>query len=305
MALKIAAPLIVFLACETIERLFNLAEYKDIYHAINGIIFAWLLLAIVRYLLTSQAEKETPEFAIAKLYNAKPVYPLITDNERRAACAEALYLIGETSVHHASISYVNSLEQLDLNNNDDIKEARLLMSTTWNIDCDRALRKTLRQLITSATSCADIPMKSIAAKERYMTFLQNQGLPFQDVDTCPITGYDLVRASWLARIGFSVGYIDEQEARDFLNIIGELIQQQYSSWEQLTASYLMMYLEWNGGLKGVLGGLLSGLVAKDRILGARILLEDAASPFRHHDFPLYTSCQAEIAACVGGAGRSR
>lgn len=81
MALKIVAPLIVFLGCETIERLFNLAEYKDIYHAFNGVIFAWLLLAIVHYFLTSQAEKETPEFAIAKLYNAKPVYPLITDNE--------------------------------------------------------------------------------------------------------------------------------------------------------------------------------------------------------------------------------
>lgn len=289
MAFKIAIPLIALLACEAIERQFTFAEGKSLYLIVNGLLIAWLLLAIARYFMNAHATKKMPEFAIAKLYNANPAYPLITDNERRAACAEALYLIGETSVHHASISYVNSLEQLDLNNEEDIKEARLLMSCAWNIDGDRALRKTLRQLITRATSRADITMKNIAAKERYIAFMQKQGLPFQNVDACSSTGFDLVRASWLARIGFSVGYIDELEARSFLNIIGGLIQQQYSSWEQLTASYLMMYLEWDRGLKNMPGSLLSRLVAKERILGARLLLEDEASPFRHHDFPPYAS----------------
>lgn len=289
MAFKIATPLIALLACETIERQLTLAEGESLYLIVNGLLMAWLLLAISRYFMNAHAKKKMPEFAIGKLYNANPAYPLRTDNERHAACAEALYLIGETSVHHASISYVNSLEQLDLSNEDDIKEARLLMSCAWNIDGDRALRKALCQLITRATSRADITMKNIAAKERYIAFLQKQGLPFQNVDACSITGYDLVRASWLARIGFSVGYIDELEARSFLNIIGGLIQQQYSSWEQLTASYLMMYLEWDCGLKNMPGSLLSRLVAKERILGARLLLEDEASPFRHYGFPPYAS----------------
>ncbi|BBT72008.1 MULTISPECIES: DUF1266 domain-containing protein [Enterobacteriaceae] len=286
---NIVTPLAVFFACEIAERQFNLFPSKSIYHTVYGLVLVWLLLAIILHFMTTRRSEQTTPFAIAKLYNTRPVYPLRTDNERLAACAEALFLISETANPHPSISYINSLEQLDLNNVEDIKDARLLMSSAWNIDGDRALRKMLNKLITRATSGANIPMATIAGKERYIAFLQHQGLPFQDIDACPITGFDLVRASCLVRIGFSVGYIDEQEARSFLNIVGELIARQFTSWEQLTASYLVMYLEWNGGVKGPLGVLLSWFGPRNRILGARLLLEDDASPFRRASFQPYAS----------------
>ncbi|EAN6008628.1 DUF1266 domain-containing protein [Salmonella enterica] len=99
------------------------------------------------------------------------------------------------------------------------------------------------------------------------------------MDSCPITGFDLVRASWLTRISFSLGYIDENETREYLNTIGGLIQQQFSSWEQLSASYLIMYLEWNGRLDGILGSVIKEYSAKERVQGTKALLEDSESSF--------------------------
>ncbi|WP_052284853.1 DUF1266 domain-containing protein [Kluyvera genomosp. 1] len=160
------------------------------------------------------------------------------------------------------------------------------MNASWDIDNDRKLRKAIRKLINHSIVSSHSYLNDVSAKERYIGYLQQQGLCFHNIDACPITGFDLVRASWLTRIGFSVGYIDEQEAREFLNIIGELIEQQFSSWEQLTVSYLVMYLEWNGAWKGALGMLRMPLVASNHFQGAKLLLGDNNSPFRTVAFPV-------------------
>lgn len=288
MSCSVIGSFFVFILFEVVQWQFKIISYKPAYHLIHTLLLVWVLFTIVRYIILAKSPEGPHDLTVDKLYNATPLYPLRSKNERRAACAESLYLIGETANSQTSISYINSLEQLDMNNREDVKEARLLMRTLWNIDSDRSLRKQLHQLMTSATACADISLATLATKERYITFLQRQGLPFQNIDACPMTGYDLVRASWLARMGFSVGYLEEQETRDFINTVGELIDQQYASWEQLTASYLIMYLEWNGGLKGILGGLAAHLAAKESVQGAKLLLEDNASPFRVNAFPLCT-----------------
>lgn len=286
MVRKIAWPIVILIIGGIAQARFHLINNHFIFHVFTWGLMAWAAFSLVLHVFASSRSKELPEFVIGQLYNTQPCYPLKSAGEQRAACAESLFLIGDTGRYPTSISYINSLEQLDLTNQEDIKEARLLMNTAWDIDNDRKLRKVIRKLINNSIDFSHFYLNSVAAKERYIDFLQQQGLPFQNVDACPITGFDLVRASWLTRIGFSVGYIDEREARGFLNIIGDLIQQQFSSWEQLTASYLIMYLEWNGAWKGALGVLRTPFVAKNHFQGAKLLLEDNNSPFRTFEFPV-------------------
>lgn len=280
MVRKIALPTIILVVGVIAQSKFNLIGNHLAFHIITGALMAWIVFSLLLHVRASYHHRDIPEFVISQLYNTQPCYPLTSPNEQRSACAESLFLIAETGRYSTSISYVNSLEQLDLNNLEDVKEARYLMSTSWDIDNDRKLRKIIRTLINNSIASSHSSLDAVAAKDRYIYFLQQQGLTFQNVDACPMTGFDLVRASWLTRIGFSIGYIDEQEAREFLNTIGELIQQQFSSWEQLTASYLIMYLEWNGAWKGALGVLRTGFVASHRFQGAKLLLEDNDSPFR-------------------------
>lgn len=283
---KIAWPVVILIIASVVQNKYDVIDNHFIFHILTWGLMAWAVFAVVRHASALYRSREVPEFVIDQLYNTQPCYPLKSAGEQRAACAESLCLIGDTGRFPASISYINSLEQLDLTNQDDIKEARLLMNASWDIDNDRKLRKAIRKLINHSVVSSHSYLNNVAAKERYIDFLQQQGLCFHNVDACPITGFDLVRASWLTRIGFSVGYIDEQEAREFLNIIGELIQQQFSSWEQLTVSYLVMYLEWNGAWKGALGVLRTPFVASNHFLGAKLLLEDNNSPFRTVEFPV-------------------
>lgn len=193
-----------------------------------------------------------------------------------------MYLITETSGNTVGSTYINSLEQLNINNAEIIKDAKLSLDVSWEIDNDKSLRKVLRKLIANAESCSTIHMDIIENKDRYIKYLQSYGLSFPHIDSIPVTGFDLVRASWLTRISFSIGYIDENETREYLNAIGELLQQQFTSWEQLSASYLIMYLEWNGQLNGILGSVME-YSAKERVLGTKTLLEDSESPF--HSLP--------------------
>lgn len=248
-----------------------------------GVLALYSLYELAKYLIILRGRKETPVFYISKLYNQNPIYSLNSDNEKRAAYSEALYLITETSAKTVGSTYINSLEQLDINNAEIIKDIKLSLDASWEIDSDKSLRKVLRKLIANAESCSTIYMGAIGDKDKYIKYLQSYGLSLPNFDSIPITGFDLVRASWLTRISFSIGYIDENETRENLNVIGEYLQQQFTSWEQLSASYLIMYLEWNGRLDGILGSVMKEYSAKERVLGTKALLEDHASPF--HTLP--------------------
>ncbi|WP_065355821.1 DUF1266 domain-containing protein [Kluyvera georgiana] len=275
-------PLIALIIFLFAQWQFNFVENKATFYIIVGILALYSLFELAKYLIILRGRKETPVFNISKLYNQNSIHSLNSDNEKRAAYSEALYLITETSGNTVGSTYINSLEQLNINNAEIIKDAKLSLDVSWEIDNDKSLRKVLRKLIANAESCSTIHMDIIENKDRYIKYLQSYGLSFPHIDSIPVTGFDLVRASWLTRISFSIGYIDENETREYLNAIGELLQQQFTSWEQLSASYLIMYLEWNGQLNGILGSVME-YSAKERVLGTKTLLEDSESPF--HSLP--------------------
>lgn len=275
-------PLIALIIFLFAQWQFNFVENKATFYIIVGILALYSLFELAKYLIILRGRKETPVFNISKLYNQNSIHSLNSDNEKRAAYSEALYLITETSGNTVGSTYINSLEQLNINNAEIIKDAKLSLDVSWEIDNDKSLRKVLRKLIANAESCSTIHMDIIENKDRYIKYLQSYGLSFPHIDSIPVTGFDLVRASWLTHISFSIGYIDENETREYLNAIGELLQQQFTSWEQLSASYLIMYLEWNGQLNGILGSVME-YSAKERVLGTKTLLEDSESPF--HSLP--------------------
>lgn len=283
MLVKKFRPLIALIIFGLAQWHFNFIESQATFYIIVGVLALYSLYELAKYLIILRGRKETPVFYISKLYNQNPIYSLNSDNEKRAAYSEALYLITETSAKTVGSTYINSLEQLDINNAEIIKDIKLSLDASWEIDSDKSLRKVLRKLIANAESCSTIYMGAIGDKDKYIKYLQSYGLSLPNFDSIPITGFDLVRASWLTRISFSIGYIDENETRENLNVIGEYLQQQFTSWEQLSASYLIMYLEWNGRLDGILGSVMKEYSAKERVLGTKALLEDHASPF--HSLP--------------------
>lgn len=279
MLIKKFRPFIALILFLFIQWQFNVIESQITIYTIVGILALYSLFELAKYLIILHGRKEIPVFNISRLYNSNPIYPLNSDNEKRAACSESLYLITETSSKKEGVTYTNSLEQLDMSNAEIIKDEKLFVEASWEINDDKSLRKVLRKLIANANSCSTIYLDAIENKDQYIKYIQSYDLSFSDIDSCPITGFDLVRASWLTRISFSLGYIDENETREYLNTIGGLIQQQFSSWEQLSASYLIMYLEWNGRLDGILGSVIKEYSAKERVQGTKALLEDSESPF--------------------------
>lgn len=284
MLVKKFRPLIALFIFLFAQWQFNFVESKATFYIIVGILVLYSLFELAKYIIILRGRKEIPVFNISKLYNQDPIHSLNLANEKRSAYSEALYLITETSGKTVGSTYINSLEQLNINNSEIIKDAKLSLDVSWEIDDDKSLRKILKKLITNAESCSTIHMDIIEDKDRYIKYLQSYGLSFPHIESIPVTGFDLVRASWLTRVSFSIGYIDENETREYLNTIGELLQQQFTSWEQLSASYLIMYLEWNGRLDGILGSVMKEYSAKERVLGTKALLEDSASPFHTLSF---------------------
>ncbi|MER3241280.1 hypothetical protein ABUJ53_22715, partial [Salmonella enterica subsp. enterica serovar Derby] len=93
MLIKKFRPFIALILFLFIQWQFNVIESQITIYTIVGILALYSLFELAKYLIILHGRKEIPVFNISKLYNSNPIYPLNSDNEKRAACSESLYLI--------------------------------------------------------------------------------------------------------------------------------------------------------------------------------------------------------------------
>ncbi|HDT6508491.1 TPA: DUF1266 domain-containing protein [Klebsiella aerogenes] len=263
---------------------FNFIGYQLAFYILMGILGAFAIYEILRFVVILRLRKQVPDLKLSYLTNLHPRYTLNSESERRAAMASALYLISETTTNGPSTSYVNSLETLDMENADLVKLNRLDIEAAWDISNGDAMREMINELIERAQTYEATSLQVLGKQERYQRYFAGYGLVLSDIESHPVTGFDIVRAAWMVRAGFSIGFLTEEAARGYLALIGELLAKQFVSWESLAVSYLVTYSEWNGGLQDDVGMTMKEYMLKERIIGVKLLLEDSDSPLRQAAF---------------------
>lgn len=85
----------------------------------------------------------------------------------------------------------------------------------------------------------------------YELWLQAQRLGFTKHAPTPlpstIVGWDLCRAAWIVRAGYTAGFISEEQAWPALEYGLKLARQYFANWRQLGDSYLAGHAYWSAG----------------------------------------------------------
>ncbi|MBK5145262.1 DUF1266 domain-containing protein [Budviciaceae bacterium BWR-B9] len=278
--------IIVFIIFLIAHYQYNFVDNDWAFYIVAGVLLIGSLWEISKFFLAQKLKRTEPEFDLSKMKNDTVNFQLITEGEIFAALAESFYMITETTGATGEC-YINSLETLDLDNKDAVKNLKYSIAASWDIENAKSAVSQIKALIHSAEEQPYLTLSDIkepAEIAAYSDYLSRYNLNVSLKGSESISIYNLIRASWLARSSFSCGYIDESQAREYLIKISGLIRQQTNSWEELAKSYLVMYLDWNGGLSGTIGHIMKDYMAKERILGAKLLLESINSPINGYSF---------------------
>lgn len=265
---------------------FGLVDDKIAFYIFLVVLGVGALWEMGKIFLTWKLKRTTPEFDLSKLQNPAPKFELRAPQERFSAAAESFYMVTETTGATGDC-YVNSLEILNVDDKEAKKILGYSMESSWDITSGATAMLQIDHLLTSATEGAHLTLADVHDKESlqrfrdYLSSYQSTALP-QGNEV--VTAFDLIRASWLARASFSCGHLTENEAQGYLATTGTLIQQQFSSWRELAASYLIGYLAWNGGLDDALSSVMKEYSAKERVLGVNLVLGNEASPIFNRPF---------------------
>ncbi|WMD18439.1 DUF1266 domain-containing protein [Achromobacter seleniivolatilans] len=282
-SVRLTLALVVFLIAHF---QFGLVDDKIAFYIFLVVLSVGALWEMGKIFLKWKLKRTIPEFDLSKLKNPAPKFALRAASERFSAAAESLYMVTETTGATGDC-YVNSLEILNFDDKEAKKILGYSMESSWDITSGATAMLQIDHLLTSATEGAHLTLGDVHDNETlqrfrdYLASHQSAALP-QGNEV--VTAFDLIRASWLARASFSCGHLTENEAQGYLATTGMLIQQQFSSWRELAASYLIGYLAWNGGLDDALSSVMKEYSAKERVLGVNLVLGNEASPIFNRPF---------------------
>lgn len=278
--------IIAFFAFMVAHYQYNYVDNDTSFYIIAGVLLLGSLWMVIMFLLAWKLERMEPEFHLDKMLNKKIQFQFNTEKESFSSVAESFYMITETegTTGHC---YINSLEVTDLDNQEAVNDLNNSLGASWDINSNRDAINQIKALIESAEKYPEVKISEIMTIkeiEDYRKYISSYQLTILLKGSEAISAFNLIRASWLVRASFSCGYLNEFQAREYITKISHLIRQQFSSWEELAASYLVMYLEWNGGLNGMLGNVIKKYAAKERVLGAKFLFDSPNSPLINCSF---------------------
>lgn len=193
-----------------------------------------------------------PPIAIEHIHNSQPQYPLNTRFERIAVAAEQftalmMPLDGITNYQNTLECFTKSHNQAILNIfKEDLAQA-------WGITDSQSNREQVQELLSRAANSYNERFSNWSEGGQQILhnledYFNQLGLHLGDRSTLrntPISGFDLVRVPILVRRGFMLGYLSEQESRQYLEEAGLYIVRHYPNWKQFAYSYLVSYLEWH------------------------------------------------------------
>lgn len=216
---------------------------------------------------------------INKLHNPKPRFTLNSDDEKLSVTAECFYLLTETSGFPDH--YNNSLEEVDLDNENALIDLRSSIDASWGIDNKNTAKAQLETLRDMCEQYNELTFAGVDPDQINLATLdataKKFGLNLPAQPDAPISAYNVVRFIFLSRSCFTLGYITEEETRLHLLQAAGWIKTHYRDWQQFAYSYLYMYLDWN---KSSGSGAMMQRMAKERVISTKMLLEEANSPLK-------------------------
>ena len=134
------------------------------------------------------------------------------------------------------------------------KDAKYILSNCWSVYSRAQLINTLQSLTEKGHRASYQMIRREFKKppeERELDFINVSRIAFvekyseQQLGEHPLMGWDLARVISLARWGVSSGYLEKNEAWDWIMPAAQKIQKTYSSWKEVGESYLLGREFWS------------------------------------------------------------
>ncbi|CAB3858466.1 DUF1266 domain-containing protein [Achromobacter deleyi] len=271
---------LAFIAFLVAHYQFKFVDNDIAFYIVAGVLGVGAMWPLVQLGIRWKLSRTTPEFNLEKLINKVPKVELGSADARLAGLSESLYMVTETT-SNAPECYINSLEILDLDDQETKKVLGYSIESSWDISNRAEAVQQIEALITEADEEASLTLADVpdVLRTRFQRYLAKYGSTLQPQGNECMTAYNLIRASWLARATFSCGHLDEPTARAYVEQVGRLIPQHFASWNDLAVSYLFGFLHWSDFLNDSALGVMKEYSIRERICGAELLLCAQNSPF--------------------------
>ncbi|MBE2896153.1 DUF1266 domain-containing protein [Pasteurellaceae bacterium HPA106] len=228
------------------------------------------------------------------LKTAKPHFALQNKAEEFAALAESFYEVTlicsnqnsalielERNPHYAltgtDAMYLNALEGMKPNDAG-LTELKAMLQTSWKVTDNDSAMTAMQALWQSVLHQEEQMISSIPHFKQYDQCLRDFGYLIAEQDrNVNSAGSELVRFIWLTRACFTLGFIQEPQARNMLRAAAVYLAGNYQTWQQLGYSYLITFIDWAARAK--LDVLAYSLV-KQRVFAVSCLLNEPTSPLR-------------------------